>query len=95
MCQLKNQKKKKLNNVEILRELPFYDELNKAKTAAFKNYARCYSIEITDKDAKMNDPLLQLQASKPVIKDLFRDLLIKMKGFKYQIALKVLLCKQK
>ena len=42
----------------------------------------------------MNDPLTQLEASKPVIKDLFRDLLIEMKGFKYQIAIKVLLSKQ-
>ena len=42
----------------------------------------------------MNDPLAQLEASKPVIKDLFRDLLIEMKGFKYQITMKVLLSKQ-
>ena len=46
-----------------------------------------------DKDGDMNDPLTQLEASKPVIKDLFRDLLIEMKGFKYQIAIKVLLSK--
>ena len=43
----------------------------------------------------MNDPLALLEASKPVIKNLFRDLLIEMKGFKYQITLKVLLSKQK
>ena len=43
----------------------------------------------------MNDPLAQMEASKPVIKDLFRDLLIEMKGFKYQTTLKVLLSKQK
>ena len=47
-----------------------------------------------DKDGDMNDPLTQLEASKPVTKDLFRDLLIEMKGFKYQIAIKVLLSKQ-
>ena len=39
----------------------------------------------------MNDPLVQLEESKPVIKDLFRYLLIEMKNFKYQITLKVLL----
>ena len=39
----------------------------------------------------MNDLLVQLEASKSVIKDLFRDLLIEMKNFKYQITLKVLL----
>ena len=43
----------------------------------------------------MNDPLVQLEASKPVIKDLFRDLLIEMKRFKYQVTLKVKLSKQK
>ena len=43
----------------------------------------------------MNDSPVQLEASRPVIKDLFRDLLIEMKGFKYQITMKVLLSKQK
>ena len=42
----------------------------------------------------MNCPLAQLEASNPVIKDLLRDLLIEMKGFKYQITLKVLPSKQ-
>ena len=37
---------KHLNNVDMLSELPFYDELNIAKTAkAFKSYARSYNIE--------------------------------------------------
>ena len=43
----------------------------------------------------MNDPLVQLEASTPVIKDLFRDLLIEKKAFKYQITLKFLLSEQK
>ena len=88
---------KKLNNVDMSSELPFYDELNTVKTAkAFKKYARSYSIEIIkDKDGNMNDALVQLEANKPVIKDLFRELLIEMKGFKYQTTLKVLLRKQK
>ena len=43
----------------------------------------------------MNDTLVQLEASKPVIKDLVKDLLIEMKGFKYQITGKVLLSRQK
>ena len=86
---------KKLNNVDILGELPFYAELNIVKTAkAFKKYARSYSIEIIgDKDGTMNDPLVRLKAIKPVIKDLFRYLLIEMKGFKYQITVKVLISK--
>ena len=43
----------------------------------------------------MNDPLVQLEANKPLIKDLFRDFLIETKDFKYEITLKVLLSKQK
>ena len=56
-------------------ELPFYDGLNIVKTAkAFERYARSFGIEIIkDKDGTMNDPLSQLEASKPGIKDLFRD----------------------
>ena len=42
-----------------------------------------------------NDPLAELEAGKPVIKDLFRDLVIEIKGFKYQRTMKVLLSKQK
>ena len=40
-------------------------------------------------------PLVPLQASKSSIKDLFKDLLKEMKGFKYQITLSVLLSKIK
>ena len=40
-------------------------------------------------------PLVPLQASKSSIKDLFKDLLKEMKGFKYQITLAVLLSKIK
>ena len=58
----------------MLHELPFYDELNVVKTTkAFRRYARSYSIEIIkDKNRNMNDSLVQLEASKPVIRDLFR-----------------------
>ena len=40
---------------------------------------------------KKKDPIEQLEASKSSIKDLFNDLLIETKGFKYQITLKFLL----
>ena len=43
----------------------------------------------------MNDTLVQLEASKAVLKDLFIDSLIKMKSFKYQVTLRVRLRKQK
>ena len=58
----------------MLHELPFYDELNVVKTTkSFRRYARSYSIEIIkDKNRNMNDSLVQLEASKPVIRDLFR-----------------------
>ena len=81
----------------MLSELPFYGELNLLKRAkAFKKQARRYSIEIIkDKEGNMNDPLAQLESSKVVIKDLFRDLIIEMKCFIYQITMKVQLNKQK
>ena len=58
---------------------------------AFKRYARCYKIEVIDS----KDPLAQLDASKLNIKNLFKDLLHEIKGFEYQITVKVLLSKHK
>ena len=46
-----------------------------------------YKIKIIEK----KDPIKQLEASKPSIKDFFSDLLNETKGFKYQITLKVML----
>ena len=37
----------------------------------------------------MNNPLVQLEVNKSVIKDLLRDLLTQFKGFKTQIAMKM------
>ena len=54
-------------------------------------YGRSYKIEIVDK----RDAVIQLKASKIVIKDLFKDLLVELKGFKYQITLCILLTKVK
>ena len=83
---------KKLNNVQLLRELRFYDELTIVKNkTAFSGYARSYKIEIVDK----RDVIVQLKASKISIVELFKDLLIELKGFKYQITLCVLLSKVK
>ena len=61
------------------------------KQKAFKRYARSYKIKLTDSE----DPLVQLEASKSSIKDLLRDLLDEVKGFKYLITVKVLLSKYK
>ena len=46
-----------------------------------------YKVKIIEK----KDPIVQLEASKSSIKDLFSDLLNETKGFKYQITVKVLL----
>ena len=50
-----------------------------------------YKVEIVER----KDPILQLEASKLSIKDLFSNLLNETKGFKYQITVKVLLKKYK
>ena len=50
-----------------------------------------YKVEIVDK----KDLIVQLQASKSSIKDLFNDLLSETKGFEYKITVKVLLKKYK
>ena len=47
-------------------ELPFYEELNVIKTdRVFKGYGMLYNVELV--------PLIQLEASKSSIKDLFNE----------------------
>ena len=83
---------KRLNNIDMLRELPFYNELSIVKTSkAFRRYARNYNIEIMD----TKNPSVHLTAGKPNIEDLFDDLLDEIKGLKYQITVKVFLSKYK
>ena len=61
-----------LKNIDLLSELPFYDELGIIKTnCAFRGYAMSYKVEIIGR----KDPINQLKASKSSIKDLFSDLL--------------------
>ena len=50
-----------------------------------------YKVEIVEK----KDPIVQLEASKLSIKNLFSDLLNELKGFKYQITVEILLKKYK
>ena len=79
-------KVKRLKNIDLLAELLFYDQLNIIKTDhAFSGYAVSYKVEIVDK----KDLIVQLQASRSSIKDLFNDLLSETKGFKYQITINV------
>ena len=79
---------KRLTNINLLAELPFHDQLSIIKTdQAFSGYARSYKVEIVER----KDPIVQLEASKLSIKNLFSNLINEMKGFKYQITVKVLL----
>ena len=83
---------KRLKNIDRLAELPFYEQVSVIKTnQAFKEYAMSYKVERIER----KDPIVQLEASKSSIKDLFNDLLNETKGFKYQITVKVLLKKYK
>ena len=79
---------KRLKNMDLLAELPFYDQRNIIKTdQTFSGYAMSYEVEIVDK----KDLIVQLEATKSSAKDLFNDLLNETRGFKYQITVKVLL----
>ena len=83
---------KRLKNIDSLVELPFYEQLGIIQTdQAFKRYAMSYKVDIIEK----KDPIVQLEASKLSIKNLFNDLLNELKGFKYQITVDVLLQKYK
>ena len=89
---VKKPKVKRLKNINLLSELPFYKEVTVIKTDhAFRGYAKSFKVEIIGR----KDPILLLEAIKLSIKDLFSDLLNEAKGFKYQITVKVLLKKYK
>ena len=79
---------KRLTDINLLAELPFYKQLSIIKTnQVFKGYAISYKVEIVEKKYL----IVQLKAGKSSIKDLFSDLLYKAKGFKYQITAQILL----
>ena len=79
---------KRLKNIDLISELPFYEELNVIKSNhAFRGYAMSYKSWISWNKDSIN----QLEASKWSIKNLFNDLLNETKGFKYQITLKLVL----
>ena len=89
---IKKPKVKRLKNIDQLAELPFYEQLSVIKTnQAFRGYAMSYQVEIIER----KDLIVQSEASKSSIKDLFNDILNETKGFKYQINVKVLLKKYK
>ena len=83
---------KRLKNIDLLSKLPFYEELDVIKTGAtFRGYAMSYKFEL----AENTDPLIQLEASKSSIKDLFNNRLDETKDFKYEITVKESLRKDK
>ena len=65
-------KVKRLKNIDWLAELPFYEQLSVIKiNQAFTGCAMSYKVEIIER----KDLIVQLEASKSSIKDLFSDLL--------------------
>ena len=95
-------KNKRLKNIDLLSERPFYEKLNVAKTnCAIRGYAMSDKVELVVK----KDLLIQLEASKSSINNMFNNLLDQTKSFKYlldqtksfkyQITLKVKSKKQK
>ena len=79
---------KRLSNIDLLTKCPFHDQLSVIKTdQALSGYAMSHKVKIVER----KDPIVQLEASKLSIKDLFSNLINEMKGFKYQITVKVLL----
>ena len=56
---------KRLKNIDLLAELPFYDQLNIIRTEhSFSGYAMSYKVEIVDK----KDVIIQLEAISQVVK---------------------------
>ena len=85
---MKKPKVKRLKYIDQLIELPFYESLDVVKSdEAFSGYAISYKVEIIE----TKYPIVQLQASKLSVKNLFNDILNETKGIKYQITLKALL----
>ena len=63
---------KRLKNIDRSAELPFYEQLSVVKTnQAFRGYAMSYKIGIIERKVL----IVQLEASKSSIKDLFKKCL--------------------
>ena len=76
-------------------KLPFYrsylkEPNTKKYSNVFKNYERSYTVEILG----LKDPEIQLNITEAICKNLLKDLLVEMKGPKYQITLQVTFCKE-
>ena len=81
---------KRLSDINLLAKLHFYEGMSIIKRAqAFSGYARSCKVEIVEK----KDLIVQLEASKASIKNLFSNLINEIKDFK--ITVKILLKKYK
>ena len=88
---IKKPRTKKLSNYELLRDLPFYDDINiSRKERALRGYAETYKVEIMN-NKNLSD---SLSVSKNSIKNLFDELLREKKDFKYIISAKITLEKR-
>ena len=80
-----------MKNYELLRELPFCDDINiSRKDESFRGYAETYKVEI------INNKSLSylLHVSKNSIKNLFDELLREKRGFQYIVGAKITLKKR-
>ena len=74
-----------LGSIDLLAELPFYEQLSTIKTnQAFEGYAMSYKVELIEK----NDPIVQLESSKLSIKDSFSDLVNETKDLSIRLLYK-------
>ena len=64
---IKKPRLKRLKNVDLLSELPFYELSTIKINSAFRGYAMSYKVEIIE----TKDAIMQLEASKLSIKGLF------------------------
>ena len=83
---------KRLKNIYLSAELPFFERLSIIKTnQTFSEYAMFYKVKIVGR----KDLIVQLEVSKLSIKNFFGYLLNDTKGFKHQITVKILLKRYK
>ena len=87
---IKKPRIKNLSSYELLRELPFYNDINISRKRALRGYVETYKVEIIN-NKNLSD---SLSVSKNSVKNLFDELLREKKGFKYIISVKILLEKQ-
>ena len=88
---IKKPRIKNLSSYELLRELPFYDNINiSRKERSFRGYAETYKIGVINN----KNLSYSLSVSENSIKNLFDKLLSEKRGFKYITSVKITLKKQ-